>query len=92
MRYRVTPCKWVSSTSSYTDVSLDTLHKRTWIHGLKGNSELTYSSEDMIQAKGSSHHPLGQLAYRIISGNTWYDSQYVLMDQKVSFLRAVLKV
>lgn len=43
----------------------------------------------MIQAKGSSHHPLGQLAYRIISGNTWYDSQYVLMDQKVKLLSTI---
>lgn len=38
----------------------------------------------MIQAPGSNRHPLGQLAYRIISGNTWYDSQSVLQDQKVS--------
>lgn len=47
-------------------------------------ADMLFCLEDMIQAKGSSHHPLGQLAYRIISGNTWYDSQYVLMDQKVS--------
>lgn len=39
---------------------------------------------DMIEAPGSNRHPLGQLAYRIISGNTWYDSQTVLQDQKVS--------
>lgn len=37
----------------------------------------------MIEAKGSSRHPLGQLAYRIISGNVWYDSRIVLEDQKV---------
>lgn len=43
----------------------------------------------MIQAKGSSRHPLGQLAYRIISGNTWYDSQAVLMDQKVGYVPCV---
>lgn len=38
---------------------------------------------DMIDAKGSSRHPLGQLAYRIISGNVWYDARIVLEDQKV---------
>lgn len=38
---------------------------------------------DMIEAKGSSRHPLGQLAYRIISGNVWYDARVVLEDQKV---------
>lgn len=38
----------------------------------------------MIEAKGSSRHPLGQLAYRIISGNVWYDARVVLEDQKVS--------
>lgn len=39
---------------------------------------------DMIDVKGSSRHPLGQLAYRIISGNVWYDARTVLEDQKVS--------
>ncbi|KAF7536567.1 hypothetical protein G7054_g4406 [Neopestalotiopsis clavispora] len=38
---------------------------------------------DMIEAKGSSRHPLGQLAYRIISGNVWYDARVVLEDQKI---------
>ncbi|KAJ7735539.1 OPT oligopeptide transporter [Mycena maculata] len=33
--------------------------------------------------KGSSRHPLGQLAYRIISGNVWYDCYPVLEDQKI---------
>lgn len=37
----------------------------------------------MIDVKGSSRHPLGQLAYRIISGNVWYDARIVLEDQKV---------
>ncbi|KAL2801979.1 OPT oligopeptide transporter protein-domain-containing protein [Aspergillus granulosus] len=37
----------------------------------------------MIDAKGSSRHPLGQLAYRIISGNVWYDARIVLEDQKI---------
>ncbi|TEA16818.1 Oligopeptide transporter 2 [Colletotrichum sidae] len=31
----------------------------------------------------SSRHPLGQLAYRIISGNVWYDARIVLEDQKI---------
>lgn len=44
----------------------------------------------MIEAPGSNRHPLGQLAYRIISGNTWYDSQSVLQDQKVSLKRLLL--
>lgn len=30
-----------------------------------------------------NRHPLGQLVYRIISGNTWYDGSSVLEDQKV---------
>ncbi|KAJ7697833.1 OPT oligopeptide transporter [Mycena rosella] len=33
--------------------------------------------------KGSSRHPLGQLAYRIISGNVWYDCYPLLEDQKI---------
>lgn len=37
----------------------------------------------MIDVKGSSRHPLGQLAYRIISGNVWYDARTVLEDQKI---------
>lgn len=57
---------------------------------LRVRHKLTCLSADMIQAKGASHHPLGQLAYRIISGNTWYDSQSVLMDQKVSTLPSFL--
>ncbi|KAH6887606.1 OPT oligopeptide transporter [Thelonectria olida] len=44
-------------------------------------NELVYGY--MIEAKGSSRHPLGQLAYRIISGNVWYDSRIVLEDQKI---------
>lgn len=40
----------------------------------------------MINAAGSNRHPLGQLAYRIISGNTWYDALVVIEDQKVSSL------
>lgn len=42
-----------------------------------------FISTDMIDVKGSSRHPLGQLAYRIISGNVWYDARIVLEDQKV---------
>ncbi|CAG8387696.1 unnamed protein product [Penicillium salamii] len=44
-------------------------------------NELVYGY--MIDAKGSSRHPLGQLAYRIISGNVWYDARIVLEDQKI---------
>ncbi|OCF76766.1 hypothetical protein I204_02468 [Kwoniella mangroviensis CBS 8886] len=44
-------------------------------------NELVYGY--MIDAKGSSRHPLGQLAYRIISGNVWYDARTVLEDQKI---------
>ncbi|KAL5332425.1 OPT oligopeptide transporter protein-domain-containing protein [Aspergillus crustosus] len=44
-------------------------------------NELIYGY--MIDASGSSHHPLGQLAYRIISGNVWYDARIVLEDQKI---------
>ncbi|KAL2786913.1 OPT oligopeptide transporter protein-domain-containing protein [Aspergillus keveii] len=44
-------------------------------------NELIYGY--MIDAKGSSRHPLGQLAYRITSGNVWYDSRIVLEDQKI---------
>lgn len=43
----------------------------------------TLMDADMIDAPGSSRHPLGQLAYRIISGNVWYDARTVLEDQKV---------
>ncbi|KAK1991360.1 OPT oligopeptide transporter [Colletotrichum falcatum] len=44
-------------------------------------NELMYGY--MIDAPGSSRHPLGQLAYRIISGNVWYDARTVLEDQKI---------
>ncbi|CAN8096086.1 unnamed protein product [Discula destructiva] len=44
-------------------------------------NELIYGY--LLEAPGSNRHPLGQLAYRIISGNTWYDSQSVLQDQKI---------
>ncbi|ODN73352.1 OPT family small oligopeptide transporter [Cryptococcus amylolentus CBS 6039] len=44
-------------------------------------NELIYGY--MIEAPGSSRHPLGQLAYRIISGNVWYDARTVLEDQKI---------
>lgn len=37
----------------------------------------------MIDVPGSSPHPLGQLAYRIISGNVWYDVRTVIEDQKI---------
>lgn len=43
----------------------------------------------MINVAGSNRHPLGQLAYRIISGNTWYDALVVIEDQKVSDLPLV---
>lgn len=45
-----------------------------------------FTCSDMIDVKGSSRHPLGQLAYRIISGNVWYDARTVLEDQKVRLL------
>ncbi|KAH8885598.1 OPT oligopeptide transporter [Thozetella sp. PMI_491] len=44
-------------------------------------NELIYGY--MIEAPGSNRHPLGQLAYRIISGNVWYDGSIVLEDQKI---------
>ncbi|KAF8853899.1 putative plant-like oligopeptide transporter [Acephala macrosclerotiorum] len=44
-------------------------------------NELIYGY--MIEAKGPSRHPLGQLACRIISGNVWYDARVVLEDQKI---------
>ncbi|KAJ6575778.1 OPT oligopeptide transporter [Mycena vulgaris] len=44
-------------------------------------NELVYGY--MLQAPGASRHPLGQLAYRIISGNVWYDTQYLIEDQKI---------
>ncbi|KIY68861.1 OPT oligopeptide transporter [Cylindrobasidium torrendii FP15055 ss-10] len=44
-------------------------------------NELIYGY--MIDVPGSSPHPLGQLAYRIISGNVWYDVRTVIEDQKI---------
>ncbi|KAF7300812.1 OPT oligopeptide transporter [Mycena kentingensis (nom. inval.)] len=44
-------------------------------------NELVYGY--MLQIPGSSRHPLGQLAYRIISGNVWYDAQMLIEDQKI---------
>ncbi|KAH8647649.1 OPT oligopeptide transporter [Xylariales sp. PMI_506] len=44
-------------------------------------NELIYGY--MIDVQGSNRHPLGQLAYRIISGNVWYDAMAVLEDQKI---------
>ncbi|KAJ7290272.1 putative plant-like oligopeptide transporter [Mycena rebaudengoi] len=44
-------------------------------------NELIYGY--MLDAPGSSRHPLGQLAYRIISGHVWYDIQTLIADQKI---------
>ncbi|KAJ7153240.1 OPT oligopeptide transporter [Mycena filopes] len=44
-------------------------------------NELIYGY--MLEAPGSSRHPLGQLTYRIISGNVWYDAQLMIEDQKI---------
>ncbi|KAF7326167.1 putative plant-like oligopeptide transporter [Mycena kentingensis (nom. inval.)] len=59
------------------------------IYGLSGFqlkvglfNELVYGY--MIDGvKSSSRHSLGQLAYRIISGNAWYDCYHILEDQKI---------
>ncbi|KAK7467515.1 hypothetical protein VKT23_004569 [Stygiomarasmius scandens] len=45
-------------------------------------NELVYGY--MIDVPGSSRHPLGQLAYRIIAGNVWYDCRKVIEDQKIA--------
>jgi hypothetical protein len=37
----------------------------------------------MLQAPGASRHPLGQLTYRLISGNVWYDAWHLIEDQKI---------
>ncbi|KAJ7464217.1 OPT oligopeptide transporter [Mycena galericulata] len=53
------------------------------LHALGLFNELIYGY--MIDGvKGSSRHPLGQLAYRIISGNVWYDCYPILEDQKIA--------
>lgn len=57
--------------------------KLTWAYFPLLLSTDWFTSTDMIDVKGSSRHPLGQLAYRIISGNVWYDARIVLEDQKV---------
>ncbi|KAJ7112751.1 OPT oligopeptide transporter [Mycena crocata] len=44
-------------------------------------NELVYGY--MVQTPGSSRHPLGQLTYRIISGNVWYDVLQLIEDQKL---------
>ncbi|KAJ7831378.1 OPT oligopeptide transporter [Mycena olivaceomarginata] len=44
-------------------------------------NELVYGY--MLQAPAASRHPLGQLTYRIISGNVWYDAQCLIEDQKI---------
>ncbi|KAJ7599641.1 OPT oligopeptide transporter [Mycena floridula] len=44
-------------------------------------NELVYGY--MLDVPGSSRHPLGQLAYRIVSGHVWYDIQTLIEDQKI---------
>jgi hypothetical protein len=44
-------------------------------------NELVYGY--MLLSPGASRHPLGQLAYRIISGNVWYDARDLMEDQKI---------
>ncbi|KAJ7924699.1 OPT oligopeptide transporter [Mycena leptocephala] len=44
-------------------------------------NELVYGY--MLQAPGASRHPLGQLTYRLISGNVWYDAWHLIEDQKI---------
>lgn len=45
-------------------------------------NELVYGY--MLEVPGSSRHPLGQLAYRIVSGNVWYDARTLMEDQKIA--------
>ncbi|KAJ7741171.1 OPT oligopeptide transporter protein-domain-containing protein [Mycena maculata] len=44
-------------------------------------NELMYGY--MLDVSGSSRHPLGQMAYRIVSGHVWYDIQTLIQDQKI---------
>ncbi|KAF7344027.1 OPT oligopeptide transporter [Mycena venus] len=44
-------------------------------------NELVYGY--MLRSPGASRHPLGQLTYRIISGNVWYDARDLIEDQKI---------
>ncbi|KAJ6620466.1 OPT oligopeptide transporter protein-domain-containing protein [Mycena sp. CBHHK59/15] len=44
-------------------------------------NELVYGY--MLQAPGSSRHPLGQLAYLIVAGSVWYDTCSIIEDQKI---------
>ncbi|KAF5373721.1 hypothetical protein D9758_000899 [Tetrapyrgos nigripes] len=44
-------------------------------------NELVYGYT--IDAPGSSRHPLGLLAYRIVAGNVWYDCRKIIEDQKI---------
>ncbi|KAJ7824588.1 OPT oligopeptide transporter [Mycena olivaceomarginata] len=52
-------------------------------------NELVYGY--MLLSPGASRHPLGQLAYRIISGNVWYDARDLIEDQKIGhcFVRGI---
>lgn len=44
-------------------------------------NELIYGY--MLDANGTSRHPIGSLVYRVISGQCWYRAQSFLQDQKI---------
>ncbi|CAM0139405.1 unnamed protein product [Umbelopsis sp. WA50703] len=44
-------------------------------------NELVYGY--MINANGSSRHPIGSLVYRVVSGQCWYRAQTILQDMKI---------
>ncbi|KAJ7153089.1 OPT oligopeptide transporter [Mycena crocata] len=44
-------------------------------------NELVYGY--MLQSPGASRHPLGQLTYRLISGNVWYVTRHLIEEQKI---------
>jgi len=59
-----------------------------YVYGISGYqipvgtfNELIYGY--MIDAPGSSRHPIGSLVYRIISGQCWYRAQTIMQDQKI---------
>ncbi|KAG2180274.1 hypothetical protein INT43_004063 [Umbelopsis isabellina] len=45
------------------------------------SEELIYGY--MINASGSSRHPIGSLVYRVVAGQCWYRAQTILQDMKI---------
>ncbi|KAL4800206.1 OPT oligopeptide transporter protein-domain-containing protein [Aspergillus venezuelensis] len=61
----------------------------SFVYAMSGFSIKVGYFNELVYGLGSSRHPLGQLAYRIISGNVWYDARVVIGIQIIANMLAL---